>query len=181
MINRIVNFFHGFKEKEEGFFNNPTHLKNQIDYREVKPEILEDSILKEQALDFIAKIDELVRNLPPTPTPKYIWTKFSPNRSKMLGIARNTGKSEYYGIAVSEAKLDALDHAISLITTEMIYVIEALDLVNHNDIENRVIAHIRFLLNKDLGNHPVMWFSTHDRFYSAVIDPSILIPHKQTH
>lgn len=140
---------------------------------------VECSKILNKSISFLDKLDELLRKLPKCDYPgKYIWTPYGPQSSQMSNLARKLNKTEYYGIAVPEHHLDAIESIVDGLTTEMIECIERNTLLRKKVIENQYLRNIRFLLNRDIGNRPVMWFSSREKYYSVFLNPNTLIPKK---
>lgn len=204
-MNALLPIFSDFKNirslyqsiKNKSLFKRPVEpIKNDLaiqaltereQRRSVDPSVLDDPLVKQRAELFVLILDSVIRFLPSAPLEpnnpdatrygRYIWTPYSPSNAYMRGLAMKLNKYEYHGVSINENLNNQLIEAIELLDTDVIYYIEQKNLVATLGIDNRHLLSVRFLLNRDLGNRPVLWFSSYNKVYSAIIRSSIIIPH----
>lgn len=128
-------------------------------------------------IKFLESLNKIISDLPLMMYPgRYIWTTYCPSNKTMVKLAKKLDKTEYYGLTITEGQNHAIDSLVDTITTEMIELIEKYDIVKNYYGDVTPLSSVRFLINKDTGNKPVMWFNGFNKFYSVFLNPSLPIP-----
>src|SRR5690606_24945220 len=104
------------------------------------------------------------------------WTPYNPSVRFMARIARTENKPEYFGVTMPDDILDKIEPLIEKVGTNLITIMETYKLVEKRIMQNQNLLSVRFLVNRDMGNKPVMRFSGNNKFYTVFINPSVLIP-----